>query len=292
MTTTVILGILTSLIAGEISGVSPWCAKKLARWSALRRYAENPERAAIRAEELAALIESRPGNILKLLTALGFAAVGLATSLFKAGRPGSTEMAPESPPLLVLPQVALPQVAPRTATPRPARPAYDSFSEFYRHTYPLLVRYLARLDGLSGLSEDVAQATMIAACENWDSLVTYERPDSWVFSLARSKLNRSQRNERALKELQERSQVTMRPADVAEEASSDLVALHLDIASALGCLPGQRADVIRLHVLEDYSRADVAKTLSISVSSVDRELRDGLAHLRERLSSWHEPQET
>jgi hypothetical protein len=60
MSTIIVLGILTSLIAGEITSVSPWCAEKLARWSARLWYTDNPERAEIRAEELAAVIEARP----------------------------------------------------------------------------------------------------------------------------------------------------------------------------------------------------------------------------------------
>jgi hypothetical protein len=51
----------------------PWLADKLVRWSAFRRYRDR-ERAETRAEELAALIEQRPGHLLKLFTAINFAA--------------------------------------------------------------------------------------------------------------------------------------------------------------------------------------------------------------------------
>ena len=68
----VLISIVIGLIVNECCDVSPWCARKLVRWSAHQRYMD-PGRAAGRAEELEALIDARPGKLLKLLTALGFA---------------------------------------------------------------------------------------------------------------------------------------------------------------------------------------------------------------------------
>jgi hypothetical protein len=82
--TTIVISIVTGLLVNEVTGVSPWLAGKVARWSAGRRYADNPARAAIRAEELTALISERPGNLLKLLTALGFGCAALAVTARRA----------------------------------------------------------------------------------------------------------------------------------------------------------------------------------------------------------------
>ena len=73
---TAILSVLLGLAVNECCEVSPWAAKKIARWSARLRY-DDPERAEIRSEELVALIEDRPGKLLKLITALCFAAAAL-----------------------------------------------------------------------------------------------------------------------------------------------------------------------------------------------------------------------
>ncbi len=72
----ILLAIITGLAANECCDVSPWAARKLVRWSARRRYAP-PARAELRAEELAALIDDRPGKLFKLITALGFAAAAI-----------------------------------------------------------------------------------------------------------------------------------------------------------------------------------------------------------------------
>jgi len=77
----VVWSVASGLVANEICDVSPWAARKLVRWSAHLRYTD-PERASVRAEELAALIDKRPGNLFKLITAILFAvnAVWVATN--------------------------------------------------------------------------------------------------------------------------------------------------------------------------------------------------------------------
>jgi len=52
-------------------------ARSIVRRAAGWRYSDH-ERAVVRAEEWAALIEERPGQIMKLMTALSFLAFGLA----------------------------------------------------------------------------------------------------------------------------------------------------------------------------------------------------------------------
>jgi hypothetical protein len=70
--TAILISVIIGLIVNECSDVSPWCARKLVRWSAYRCYAD-AGLAAAKAEELAALVDDRPGKLLKLFTALGFA---------------------------------------------------------------------------------------------------------------------------------------------------------------------------------------------------------------------------
>jgi hypothetical protein len=74
----ILLAIAVGLAVSEFSEVCPWAARKLVRWSARRRYV-SPVRAELRAEELAAYIDDRPGRLFKLITALGFAAAAVVT---------------------------------------------------------------------------------------------------------------------------------------------------------------------------------------------------------------------
>lgn len=68
----IILSIGAGLLVNEFSDISPWAAKKIVIWSARLRYGRSA-RAEVRAEELSAVIDSRPGKLFKLMTALLFA---------------------------------------------------------------------------------------------------------------------------------------------------------------------------------------------------------------------------
>ena len=69
----VLLATALGLVTNELCDISPWIAHRLVRWSARQRYVDST-RAEIRAEELAALINDRPGKLFKLCTAVLFAA--------------------------------------------------------------------------------------------------------------------------------------------------------------------------------------------------------------------------
>jgi lipopolysaccharide/colanic/teichoic acid biosynthesis glycosyltransferase len=68
-----VVAVIVGLVANEFTDICPWLAVRVVRWAARLRYPHAPERAATRGEELAALINDRPGKLFKLLTALGFA---------------------------------------------------------------------------------------------------------------------------------------------------------------------------------------------------------------------------
>ena len=78
-----IISVILGLIVNECTAVSPWAAQKIVRWSARLRY-DDPKRAEIRGEELAALIKMRPGNLFKLITALCFVAIALRVWIIRA----------------------------------------------------------------------------------------------------------------------------------------------------------------------------------------------------------------
>jgi lipopolysaccharide/colanic/teichoic acid biosynthesis glycosyltransferase len=65
--------IISGLLVNEVTDICPWLAIRLMRWAARLRYPNAPERATTRGEELAALINDRPGKLFKLFTAVGFA---------------------------------------------------------------------------------------------------------------------------------------------------------------------------------------------------------------------------
>jgi lipopolysaccharide/colanic/teichoic acid biosynthesis glycosyltransferase len=69
--------IISGLLVNEATDICPWVAVRLVRGAARLRYPDDPERAAIRAMEHARVIDDRPGKLLKLFTAVGFALAAL-----------------------------------------------------------------------------------------------------------------------------------------------------------------------------------------------------------------------
>jgi mycothiol system anti-sigma-R factor len=96
----ILLGIVSGLLANELCDFSPWCARKLVRWSAFRRYAD-PGRAELRAEELTAVINNRPDNLFRLITAAVFAIAAVVVYARRAvarDSDAATGSAPAIPP--------------------------------------------------------------------------------------------------------------------------------------------------------------------------------------------------
>ncbi|MGW5688986.1 hypothetical protein [Nonomuraea sp. NPDC003754] len=81
----IMFAFVAGLIVNEMCDVSPWLAKRLVWWSAHLRY-QNPMRAEVRAEELIALIDSRPGKLLKLFTAIVFLGAGAGVHVWEYQR--------------------------------------------------------------------------------------------------------------------------------------------------------------------------------------------------------------
>ncbi|MGH3774101.1 MAG: hypothetical protein ACRDRW_22365 [Pseudonocardiaceae bacterium] len=77
---TAVVTAVVSLLVMESYQTTPWLAAKLMRWSVRLRYADNPERATVRGEELISLLGDLP-TLFKLPTAGGFLFCALAYRL-------------------------------------------------------------------------------------------------------------------------------------------------------------------------------------------------------------------
>jgi hypothetical protein len=79
----ILVSIALGLAVNEACDISPWCARRIVRWSTRLRYADK-ERRRVRGDELVALIDERPGKLFKLATALGFLAASLLSWVHRA----------------------------------------------------------------------------------------------------------------------------------------------------------------------------------------------------------------
>lgn len=161
-----------------------------------------------------------------------------------------------------------------------ARMCMVSFDTFFDNYWPRLVSFLKSQANNSRFAEDVASQAMIAAADRWDDLLTYERPDCWLFTVAIRMLRRLEARARRDGWLCEDAETF--DDDLRIEALRDeWVDAHIDLISAVRSLPRRQCEVIGLHYLCDCTIAETARMLGMPVGTVKAHLNAGLVALRQ-----------
>jgi RNA polymerase sigma-70 factor, ECF subfamily len=161
-----------------------------------------------------------------------------------------------------------------------ARMCMVSFDTFFRYYWPRLVRFLKSQANNSRFAEDVASQAMIAAADRWDDLLTYDRPDCWLFKVAIRRLRRLEARARRDGWLCE-DPATFDDDLRIEALRDEWVSDHSELISAVRSLPRRQCEVIGLHYLCDYTIADTAGMLDMAVGTAKAHLNAGLGALRQ-----------
>lgn len=161
-----------------------------------------------------------------------------------------------------------------------ARMCTESFDTFFQNYWPCLVRFLKSQANNSRFAEDVAIEAMVAAHDRWDELLTYDRPDCWLFKVAIRMLRRLEARARRDGWLCEDAGAFA--DDLRTEALRDeWIEDRVDLIAAVRSLPRRQCEVIGLHYLCDYTIADTARMLNVPVGTVKAHLNAGLNALRQ-----------
>lgn len=152
----------------------------------------------------------------------------------------------------------------------------DDLAEFYPRAYQRLVGTLRVMGVPEADAIEVAQEAFVRLIPRWGRIRAYDRPDSWLRTVAwRVWLNRRRSDRLELVE-----DVPDRPA---APTSDPLDSLDLELDAALRSLvPGQR-EVIALHYLADLSVRQIASELAVAEGTVKARLHRGRAALAEHL---------
>lgn len=168
-----------------------------------------------------------------------------------------------------------------------ARLAMESQEAFFNLYWPRLVRFLLTQASDSSLAEDVAGDTFLKAWASWDTLLRYERPDSWLFKVAIRQLRQEEVRARARGRLAEDPAALM--ADIQQAAEADeWVADNLALTAAIRTLPRRQAEVIAC-TLVGCTTGETAEILEMSETTVRLHLRRALVKLRPLLSDADVP---
>ena len=159
-----------------------------------------------------------------------------------------------------------------------ARLSMGSQEEFFMLYWPRLVRFLLTQASNSSLAEDVAGDTFLRAWDNWDTLLTYERPDSWLFKVAIRQLRKEEAHARTKGSLAEDQIASM--ADIRRAAVMDeWVANHLTLTAAIRTLPRRQAEVAACELVGCTTK-ETADILGMSEGTVRSNLCIALGKLR------------
>lgn len=160
-----------------------------------------------------------------------------------------------------------------------AKRCMESFDTFFKFYHPRLIRFLKPQASDTGLAEDIATETMLDASDKWDDLLTYDRPDSWLFKVAVRKLRKVQARARDDGWLRED------PGSFANDLRADSyrddwIEENMDLIKAMHALRRRQCEVIGLHYLADYTITETAWILDMPVGTAKKHLNRGLAALR------------
>jgi RNA polymerase sigma-70 factor, ECF subfamily len=168
-----------------------------------------------------------------------------------------------------------------------ARASMESQEKYFTLYWPRLVHFLLAQASNSSLAEDVAADTFLKAWGKWDMLLTYERPDSWLFKVAIRQLRREEAHARSKGSLAEDPIAMM--ADIEQAAEEDQwVADHRALIASIRTLPRRQAEVITCMLL-DYTTKETAETLGMSEGTVRAHLSLALGKLRVLLNDADVP---
>jgi len=168
-----------------------------------------------------------------------------------------------------------------------ARLSMGSQEEFFTRYWPRLVRFLITQASNHSLAEEVAGDTFLKAWDRWDDLLTYERPDSWLFKVALRELRRQEAKARTRDSLAEDRTGNM--ADLQGTAlTDDWVADNFALTAAIRTLPRRQAEVVACMLL-GYSTRETAEILGVSEGTARSHLSRAAGKLRVLLTDAELP---
>ena len=155
-----------------------------------------------------------------------------------------------------------------------------SFEERFSELFELAMRPAWRLLSDRQEAENVAAEVLARALVRWRSLASSPTLPGWVVTVSTNL---------AIQHLRKSSRTAVRQVSVTQEAHS--VDARLDLNDALHTLPRRQRETIELRYFLDFTEADIAGALGISVSSVKTHLHRGLHGLRRRLEDSEDSEE-
>jgi len=158
----------------------------------------------------------------------------------------------------------------------------QAFAGLFEHFAPRVKSYMLRLGVEPQQAEELAQETLLTV---WRKAGAFDRakaaPSTWIFTIARNLRIDAARRAR-------RGDPAEDPSDLpdAEPTPDEAMAAaqsHGRIREALGALPPEQAQVVRLSFFSDKPHSEIAEELKLPLGTVKSRMRLAMARLRDLL---------
>ncbi len=155
-----------------------------------------------------------------------------------------------------------------------------AFARLFAHFAPRVKAYLMRQGAEPGLAEDLAQETMLTV---WRKAPGYDRrlagPSTWIFTIARNRRIDALRRDRRGR-LDADDPALLPEAGILPDTALEAGQWEKKLAAAIGDLPAEQAQMLKLAYFEDRSHGDIARSLRLPLGTVKSRLRLAVTRLR------------
>ncbi|HEX8671797.1 MAG TPA: RNA polymerase sigma-70 factor [Longimicrobium sp.] len=159
-----------------------------------------------------------------------------------------------------------------------------AFAEAFRAHYAALVVAADRMLSDRAAAEDVAQETMLELWRRRESLPADTRIRAYLYQTVR---NRSLNHIRHLR-VARRAEPDLPLPTAPDPADAAALTGELDVAmkAAVGALPDDVRETFQMSRIDGLTYAEIARTLGVSVKTVEARMGRALRSLRDRLAPW------
>lgn len=168
---------------------------------------------------------------------------------------------------------------------RLARGDEAAFDTIFRAWYAPLVRIAEGIVRERAVAEEVVQEVLLEVWRRREQLGDEEAPRAYLIRAAR---NRALNHVRHLRVEQRGAPKAAGPTESAPTGAAHVVEAEIEVAlrAAVAELPPRCREVFELSRVHGLSYADIARSLEISVKTVEAQMGKALRLLRERLAPW------
>jgi len=157
-----------------------------------------------------------------------------------------------------------------------------AFAALFEHFAPRVKSYMLRLGAEPQQAEELAQETLLSV---WRKAAAFDRakaaPSTWIFTIARNLRIDAARRSRRGEPVEDPSDEP--DADPSPDAVLAAAQAEGRIREALGALPPEQAQVVRLSFFSDKPHSAIADELQLPLGTVKSRLRLAMGRLRDLL---------